>query len=538
MLPSSRSTPKPVVPLVALILALAPALPAQAQHASTLLLPRGAFLLEGAGTFSQIEARFGDEGRRLLGGDAFEGAIGEARFSAIADEGDRIRALVGGASETLSAGRFIGRFEANEQRVPFRAGFGLLDRVSVGVTVPIVRRRLDAHLQISGGDANVGPNPLTGGQASEVSGFRSGATSALSTLRSSVDAACQAEGDASEACISGRAAETRVADFLAELDAAWNELDLFPLAGSPLGTALAARWSQARTDLAAWGAEGPAAVPMARPASAQQLEQYRTRYSDPVWSTEGFPVTTPDTYFTLGDVEAHLVVGLFGHGGPDAGAAEPGGLRVRSAVEASMRFATGEVDSFAVFVPSDGLTGHGGFGIRWVTDVLAGRRAGILVDAAWQTFTESEGVMRAVDPGNGWNPAAARVLAEGAPGDRIRLGVTPRFMLAPGVSLGAGFQVVRTAETEWRFRTDPGAPGTGNGSEPGNEALSPVRVIPGWTAQQALVELRFAGWDPPVVDGLPFPTELRVRALRSVAGTEGAPVETRLEMGARILRRR
>jgi hypothetical protein len=531
-----RSHPTLPFALVALLLAPGMAHSASAQHVSTLLLPRGAFLLEGAGSFSQVDARFGNGGRSPLGAGAFDVAIGEAGFPALADEGERIRALVGSANQPISAGRFVGRFEANEQRIPLRAGFGVLDRVSIGVTVPIVRRRVDAHLQVTGADANVGPNPLSSGAASEVNGFRSSAAAALSTLRAAVDAACAAEGESSGACVSGRSAESRVAGFLAELDEAWNELDLFPLSGSPLGAALAARWAEARADLGTWGAEGPPSVPMARMAGAQQLASYRERYSDPVWSADGFPHATPDMLYTVGDVEAHLVVGLFGHGGLAEDGAVREGLRVRSAVEASMRFATGEVDSFAVLVPAEGLSGHGGLGVRWVTDVLAGGRAGILVDASWQSFTTSEGVMRGVDPSNGWNPAAARVLAEGAPGDRFRLGVTPRFILAPGVSLGAGLDLVRTSDTEWRFRADPAdAPG---GADPDNTALSPGRVVPGWTSQRVSVELRFAGWDAPVVGGLPFPADLRIRALRSVAGSEGAPVDTRLEMGARILRRR
>jgi hypothetical protein len=530
-----RSHSKLSFALVALLLLPGMTVSASAQHVSTLLLPRGALLLEAAGSFSQIEARFGDGGRTPLGAGAFNAPINETGFPALMDEGDRIRTLVGSANHLISVGRFVGRFESNEQRIPLRAGFGVLDRVSIGVTVPIVRRRVDTHLQATGVDANVGPNPRTSGAASQVNGFRSGAQAALSTLRAAVDAACASEGDSSGTCVSGRTAEARVAGFLAELDQAWNDLDLFPLAGSPLGDALAARWDAARGDLASWGAEGPSSVPMARQPGAEQLEGYREQFSDPLWSANGFPVTTSDVLYTVGDVEAHLVVGLIGHGGLAEEGAVRDGIRIRSAVEASMRFATGEVDSFAVVIPTDGLSGHGGFGVRWVADVLAGDRAGILVDASWQSFTASEGIMRAVDASNGWNPAAARVLAEGAPGDRFRLGVTPRFILAPGVSLGAGLDLVRTADTEWTFRADPtGSPDDVSGST----AVPPARTVPGWTSQRVSVELRFAGWDAPVVGGLPFPADLSIRALRSVAGTDGAPVETRLEMGARLLRRR
>jgi hypothetical protein len=530
--------------LVAFLGGLIFGLPLSAQHAATLLVPRGAVLLDAEGVFTQVDARFGPDGRSALGGGRFDAVLGSATFPGFAEEEARLRTLAEAPEASLDAGRVVGRFEMNDQRIPLRLGYGVLDRVTVGVTVPFVRRRIDAHLQLTGLGANVGRNPRTGGQGAAVSAFRSEARAALAALRTSVDGTCAEAGPEADACVQGRAAEARVAGFLDELDAAWEDLDLFPLAGSGLGSALAARWSRARADLADWGAEGPGNLPLARVADADDLARLRTRSVDAVWSPEGFPSTTPDAFYTLGDVEAHLVIGLVGHGPPSAtDAGSDAGLRVRSAVEGTLRFATGTVDSFAVVTPMEALAGHAGFGVRWVTDLLAGDRAGLLVDLAWQSFTESEGIVRAVDPADGWNPSAARALGTGAPGDLLRVGVTPRFVIASGLSLGAGFSLVRSGESRWTFRPAPGGlPGAGSGDGPGDEPLPgelPMEhVAPGWTAQQAVLELRFAGWDAPVVDGLPFPAEVRVRALRSLAGSDDAPVETRLEMGVRLLRRR
>ncbi|CAN5799136.1 hypothetical protein BH23GEM11_BH23GEM11_17760 [soil metagenome] len=497
------------------------------QHAGTLLVPRGAILVEAFGIFSQAAERFDADGRVPLGLGAFESELVPQRFPALEAEEAALRTLLADPSLALRAGSFRSVLEMNDQRVPLRVGYGLMDRLTVGVTVPLVRRRMDAHLQASGAGANMGQNPASSSETTgAVAAFRSGAAASLQSLRTRVDQRCEAEGAASEACVAGRAAEARVSGFLGQLDDAWDNLDLFPLVGTAEGGTLRARWTAARADLGAWDVDGPETLPLAVRTSPSSLRQ---QLSDPVWGSGGFPVHTPDAFLMLGDVEIHAVIGLLGGGAAQAAGSLPAdGFRVRSAVEATLRLATGAVDSFAVVTPSAPLAGHGGLGVRWVTDLLVGERTGVLVDLGWQAFSAGEGRMLAFDPDNAWNPSLARVTARGTPGDRLRLAVTPRFIVAPGLSLGAGVEVIRAGEARWTAAAT-GEPGAGGGLE---------RVIPAWSSQQGVLELRFAGWEEPVVGGLPFPVELSVRGVAAVRGSGGAPVERRLEMGARILRHR
>jgi len=529
--PSLR--PRTAVPgvLAAALALLVPAGPLAGQHAGDLVIPRGAILVEAFGIFSQAAERFDAAGRVPLGSGAFEADLVPQRFPALEAEEAALRTLLADPSLALRGGRFRSVLEMNDQRVPLRVGYGLMDRLTVGVTVPLVRRRMDAHLQASGAGANVGQNPASSSETAQaVAAFRSGATQSLQALRGRVDARCDAEGPDSEACLAGRAAESRVSGFLGQLNDAWDNLDLFPLAGTAEGGTLRARWSEARTDLGAWNVEGPETLPLAVRTSPSTLRQ---ALSDPVWGTEGFPSDTPDAFLALGDVEIHAVLGLFGQGAAQATGSIPAdGFRVRSAVEGTLRLPTGVVDSFAVVTPSAPTGGHGGLGVRWVTDLLVGERTGVLVDLGWQAFSEGEGRMLAFDADNAWNPALARVTARGTPGDRLRLAVTPRFIVVSGLSLGAGVEVIRTGQARWTAvatTAGPGEPGAGG---------NPERVIPAWSSQQGVVELRFAGWEEPVVGGLPFPVELSFRGVAAVSGSGGAPVERRLEMGARILRQR
>jgi hypothetical protein len=525
--------PRPVPPgtlALALFLLFSPGA-LEGQHADNLVIPRGSILAEAFGIFSQAAERFEADGRGALGGVAFDSDLVPARFPALEAEETALRTLLADPSLSLRAGRFRSVLELNDQRVPLRVGYGLMDRLTVGVTFPLVRRRMDAHLQATGTGANVGQNPATLGEtASAVTAFRSGAAASLQTLTARVDERCDTEGITSEVCVAGRAAQARVSGFLGQLNEAWETLDLFPLVGTAEGSTLRARWSAAQADLGAWDVDGPETLPLAVRTSTSA---FRQQLSDPVWGDGGFPAETSEGFLALGDVEIHAVLGLFGQGAAQAtGPLPAGGLRVRSAVEGTLRLATGAVDSFAVVTPSAPLAGHGGLGVRWVTDLLVGERAGVLVDLGWQTFTEGSGGMLAFDPENAWNPELARVTAQGTPGDRVRLAVTPRFIVVHGLSVGAGLEVIRTSEARW-VATATGTPGGSLGGDGGNE-----RVIPAWSSQQGVIELRFAGWEEPVVGGLPFPVELSVRGVAAVSGSGGAPVERRLEMGARILRRR
>jgi hypothetical protein len=525
----SRCLP-PLLGALALVAAL-PGLPGQeagAQHVADLLAPRGSILLEAGGHFSQGARAFGPDGQRLPGEEAFRIPLEAGRFPSLAPEEEGLRVLLEDPAASLQAGRFVSRLEVNDQRVPFRLGYGVLDRVTVGVSVPLVRRRVDALLQVSAEGANVGRNPFqVQGQGQGVVAFRDAAAQSLTELRGAVEARCADEGEASSACMQGRAAELRLETFLDQLNDAWNNLDLFPLVGSPAGQALGGRWAAARGDLAAWDVASPETLPLASSTAAQVLRQ---SLSDPIWGTEGFPASPPeDVVYALGDVELHAVVGLLGMGGADAPGGSPDGLRIRSAVEGTLRLATGQVDSFAVVTPLEPTAGHGGVGVRWVTDLLVGQRAGVLVDVGWRGLGKGEGILLAFDPQNAWNPAAARVPARGTPGDQLRLAVTPRFILVPGLSLGAGVEVTRTGEGVWTR--------VGGEGDPGNGSVPTSRTVPAWTRQDVTVELRYAGWSEPALSGLPFPVELLLRGVRSVGGSGDALVQTRLEMGARLLRR-
>jgi hypothetical protein len=484
--------------------------PAGGQHVEDPVLPRGALLFQIEGLFTQAAGAFGDGGGRPFGSSFFVPAT-PATFPALEALQTEIRELTDRPDLGIRLGELRGRFEVHEEVLPLRAGYGLLDRVSLGVTVPFVRRRTDARLFLDAEGANLGARP---GSDEGVSAFRTDARAALDALRAGVLQICDEGGEESDDCLAGRAAEARVAGFLELLDAAWDGTDAFPLAGSDAGDALRSRWGQARQDLAAWGAQGPETLPL----STRALDEtfFRNRLVDPIWGSGGFPVETPEAVLLLGDVEAHLAVGLL--------RILPEGSRpgVRSAVEATARFATGPSDSLSLVTPLEPPRGYAGGGLRFVTDlILPEARAGALLTLQWTTFLDREVVLLAADPESPWEPDTRRTLVSGAPGDRLTLGIAPRWSIVPGLSLGGGYEWHRSGEGRWS-----------------GPAGGPAPFVPAATHHRGALELRFAGWSTPVVEDMWFPVELRARVLWAFSGSEGAPRERRVEAGARVLRRR
>ncbi|TVP57037.1 MAG: hypothetical protein EA351_06840 [Gemmatimonadales bacterium] len=492
-----------------------------AQFVESPVLPRGAILLEAGSAHSQASRVFDGEGdTRSFAASLLGAPLSTGSFPGLADEEERLRALIDDPGRTLSMGVVRGRFDVDEQRTPLRLGWGVLDRVTVGATVPLVRRQHSSTLRIDPQGGNVGLNPAQGAGSGTVNSFRSEAGAALAEMTASVEAVCAEHGEDSSSCLEGQASISSVSAFLDLVGSAWDDALLFPLAGSDAGQALASRWAQVRSQLGMWNAEGPESLPLStRPISASTFD---AEFVGPTWGPAGFPTEGDEPLVEIGDVELHLAIGLLD--GRELG--RDARFRLRSALEISARLPTGPADSMALVTPMEPVRGYGGAGLRWITDILLDERAALLSEVEWWSFQDRELLLLGTDPTAPWNPEAARRIMSGAPGNLMRIRLTPRILLTPGLSLGAGWELRSTGEGHW----DPVATGDAGGP------AAPPATLAGTQRQRASVELRFAGWDVERFPSLAFPVELLGRASIAYSGSEGAPRDRRFEIGARVLR--
>jgi hypothetical protein len=498
------------------------------QVAADPLLPRGALEFGMRGSNLVVRGLHGDGGRLPLASPFLVPELGVGQLPELAVSQARYADLVGDPSNwTLSLGQVRGRFHVDEQRVPLSIGYGLLDRVSLGVTVPLVRRRIQSSLRLSGEGATVGVNPATLDPGA-VDAFLAAAEAALAELEAELQAACgpnHAGGGAARSdgttgngsCAEGHDLLRQGRSFLNGVEAAYQEELVFPLRGTEGGAALAQRWANVESELAGWGVEAPDALPLA-PAPMDD-ETFFGNYIEPAWGDESFPRAFPEEYMELGDVEAHAVIGLLQ--GTEVG----GQFRIRSSAVLSARFPTGTPDSLQLLAPLAPPQGVGGYGVRLVTDVLARDRLALLTVMEGWRFEEGETTLLAPDPSRLYGPLAVPSLpARWQPGSSMRLSVTPRFHVTPGLSLGLGYHLEQRGGDA--FRAVEGAEWDRPLPAPGSATIHRLRG-----------EFRYHGMDGVLADALPFPLEILV----SYDGTLGGdgdlvPAERRMEAGIRVRR--
>lgn len=498
-------------------------------------LSRGSILFGMRGATATMRGIHGSEGQRPLGERFFRSELGASELPELARSEALYRELMGtdGTSWTLNLGRVGGRLSAEEQVVPFRIGYGLFDRVTLGVTVPLTRRRTASSLRLSGAGATVGTNP---GQSDggAVDDFLAQAFEALAALELELAQSCPGpevspvRQDGNEvgapSCPEGQQLAAEVRGFIGALDRAYEEELVFPLRDTAGAGAITERWSRALGGMAGWGVEGPDGLPVAMAPLGD--EAFASRFVDPTWGGEGgLPRGVGGEVMMMGDVEAHLVLGLLQR---DRGEAR---LGVRSSLVLSGRVPTGVADSLQLVAPMAPPQGVGGVGVRLVSDLVSDTRFALLTVAEGWWYGEAEAVVVAPDPTRLYGElGVSRLPLRWTPGTRSRISLTPRVHITPGLSLGVGYQIDRWGGISYApSETQPGG-ADGPAALPSDAEPSSVHTLRG--------ELRYHGMEGVLVEALPFPIEV----LMSYEGTVGgsgdlAMAHQRLEAGIRLLLR-
>jgi hypothetical protein len=485
------------------------------------VLARGSLLFEfGAGAQSVRRVYEGDgERSHRPGGFLFVPGLGVDDVPGLEPAEDRLQALAGEpGAPRLRLGSTRGRFSANEQELPMRLSYGVVDRLTVGVTVPVVRRRVDALLRLSPDGANVGRNPADE-DGSGVPVFLSGSQTALAELQAAVDAWCAEAGEGDPECQSGRTLAEEFDSFLAALSTAYSEEAFFPLANSDLGGLLAARWTAVRDGAAGWDAEAPDTLPLAT--RGMDDETFRSQVLEPAWGPTGFPGETPRAFLLLGDVEAHVAVALLN---PDPGD-HRGAVRIRSSLVGTVRFPTGTPDSLRTVAPLDPPRGVGAVELKSVSDILLPGRFAALAVVEVGRWGTRDLTLLAPDPARPFVPGATRAQVRWTPGDHLRIALTPRFHLHRSLSLGAGWSYLARGPDRYESLDPAGA-----------EPFGPDR---GPRLHHLSLELRFAALEPPASESMLRPLEVMIRGSRTVSGSGPfAPVEQRIQFGGRLTLKR
>lgn len=157
--------------------------------------PKGLFRFKAATLWTRFDARFTSDGTRPLGALFSADSLGPTQFTSLATTETNV-ASASGSPFLLSLGRSRLDAMAREEVVPLTLEYGVSNRLSVGVMMPLVRRRVmvQFRLDTAGGYvATVGTNPnrLTGSSAGTTNGqVQIQFASAITQLQNRL-AACQ-----------------------------------------------------------------------------------------------------------------------------------------------------------------------------------------------------------------------------------------------------------------------------------------------------------------------------------------------------------
>jgi hypothetical protein len=257
--------------------------------------PKGLLRLRAISTWTRYDQRFTATGVESLGARFTTDSLGVRAVPALSAIESRVQSA-SGAPFVLTLGRSRLDATGREEIVPLGLEYGVTNRFSVGVTVPIVRKRVAVlfRLDTTGSKANVGPNPNRTSTAASLNNnvVQTEFTSAAAQLQSRLTF-CQANpGSSGCPALLARQAEAQLLiqssqSFATDLAALYGSsastgMAFVPIGGSAAHAAIALRVADFNTryrDLLASSTSLIQAVPRAAggPAGPANFQQYFTK---------------------------------------------------------------------------------------------------------------------------------------------------------------------------------------------------------------------------------------------------------------------
>lgn len=466
-------------------------------------------------------------------------SLGPGVFRGLTSVQSGLQSILGSSNPlAITAGRLQTRFDASVATTPLVAEFGLTNRVTLGVMVPLVKTRTEVSVNPnpSGSGATVGVNPaLTNAQAralnaSVVSQLNAAAAQLQQRLldcNGSSDPTCAAinanRAAAQQLVVSAGAAAIGIENVYGV--AVDRPGSLFaPVHGSIVQGSVETRLASLSNDFAGFlGVPGGAAAwitsqPVGAPPMA--YSDFQNVVYDSAGGIMGDTLRSVEVN-TVGDVELGAKVLLFdSFGGVPPQRATLGGVRVRLSVAAFYRFGTGQIESASNF--ADIGTGDAQDDIegRVFADLLLGRRF-------WTSFVARYGIQQADvqffrvpdAPHQPFPPASRQIALNRDLGDYLSAEVTPRFILTDNIAFSGTWAMFSKEEDAYTLGPSSGVdPDSVAAVNPGVLALGSAR-----REQRVLASITYSNLAAYYNNRARVPMEVSLTVGRTIAGDGNAP---------------
>ncbi len=453
--PLMRLTPRPstvamrLLPILMMVVGTAPL---QAQWIENPVAPRFGVRLGSLPSVSWWGDRFGPAGAVPLGTDLDSPQAGTGLLPHLAPVESLVRSLSGLPDFDLRLGAVRAIRSTTVVTVPISLDLGLTSFLTVGATVPFVRRRTEADVRFSPPGATTGFNPALGDPGG-VDAFLTSFLGSLQEGQGLVDTLCGSD-PASDGCLTGQAALAEGTALLEGLELLYRGSPLVPLLESTAGSGILDRFAAVVQALGGLGVQLPDGTP---PLAGAPLD------------AEGFALLTSarqygialDTLGTQqrswepGDTDVHATVRILERVDRDTTGAFLGRTFLAGGVVA--RVPTGE--PAAASAPFDPGTGGGSLDLtlRLLGD-LARPRWGVGVDARYTRRGTAELERRVAAPEGVLAGLSLLRPVERSGGHLLSVQAAPRMALTPDFGVGVSYRFTRLAGDRYRIRPSPGAP--------------------------------------------------------------------------------
>lgn len=452
---------------------------------------RGTARVRIQGAIGTTTERFGgrsgtgsDDTREPLGIDFSPDTLGARFLPEIGPLGDSLAALAGRQGLALSLGAVQTRARVSQQLIPLAAELGIFDRVSVSLTIPLVRTRSSVDVRVNEGGAtgNLGFNPanaaLSGTTANAARAQNAALTGQLAQARAALEArltACAAAptdpgcggfanaGAVRQLAAEALATEQRIARLYGTGTGAAGGARFVPLAGSDAQRAVDARLAELVGRFRGYGIT--ALSDTARPYSARArlgIAGFQRILADPAFGIGSDSLRSTARQGT-GDVElAAHVQWLDTFGGNEQARLAPRGLQLRSTATAGWRFGTGFLPLPDIYFDQPTGTGASALLLRSATDVTWGRRLwGTLSVRAALPLADRQLLRIPLSPEDVFVPAYRQQEVARRSGREIQVDLAPRYTLADVLAVWAhyGWRSKQSDRYTGAFTVDEAGPG-------------------------------------------------------------------------------
>jgi hypothetical protein len=420
------------------------------------VVSRGMFRLMAQTDWTRFNEVYGPNGdTRIQLGDALGGNLGVARLPLLGPAETGARQLAGNAV-TISAGRLVVSADSRSVSVPFSVEYGLTNRISLGILVPIVQSRTVVTTQLNPkGDttANVGTNPAAFHGVATAFAANGAVASGLGTAGAQLSqqlTQCESTPTAS-GCPALLARSSEASALIASAE---NFVDgvrtlygisplvpgsLFvPISGSALQTTIDANLAAIRAGFSSFGiSPGTGALAAAgAPAANAQLQQLVRNSAFGI----GLDSIGTSQQTSVGDIELGATALLFDSFGT-------GRIGLRGVAAGVVRLGTGHPPRENVLLDTGTGDGQTDFEVRGALDAMVGSRLLATVAGTFTIQTGSRSFIRL--PATPGTPIILDSPVSGSisPGNMYALRLNPRFLVTPALMVGAlGTMSARSAD--------------------------------------------------------------------------------------------